>query len=255
MKRVDLNSDMGEGFGAWTMGDDERVLQFVSSANIACGFHAGDPSVMRRTVHAAAQRGVAIGAHPGLPDLAGFGRRNIDIAPETVYDIVVYQVGAMIGVARAAGISVAHVKAHGALYNMAVEDAALAGAIARAVHDVDANLIFYALPGTPLLSEAASVGLRTASEVFADRGYEADGSLTRRGTPGALIHDPEVAAQRAVRMVLEQVVEARDGTLVNVQPDTICVHGDGPQAAAIARLLRLRLEEAGVSIVPPAVAL
>jgi 5-oxoprolinase (ATP-hydrolysing) subunit A len=251
MKRVDLNCDMGESFGAWRIGDDDALLRHVSSANIACGFHAGDPSVMRRTLSAAGARGVAVGAHPGFPDLAGFGRRNMEIAPETVYDLVAYQVGALLGLARTVGVQLAHVKAHGALYNMAVTDAALAAAIARAVRDVDAGLIFFGLPGSPLITEAERVGLRTASEVFADRGYEPDGSLTPRHVAGAFVDDPELAARRAVRMVLENVVEARDGTFINVRADTICVHGDGAHAAAIAQLLRLRLEEAGVRILPP----
>lgn len=251
MRRVDLNCDMGESFGIWRMGDDDALLRHVSSANIACGFHAGDPSVMRRTLCAAAARGVAVGAHPGLPDLAGFGRRSMDIAPETVYDLVAYQVGALMGLARAEGVPVAHVKAHGALYNMAVSDAALAAAIARAVRDVDTGLIFFALPGSALMAEAERAGMRTAGEVFADRGYEPDGSLTRRGTPGALVTDPEQAAQRAVRMVLEQAVEARDGTRIDVRADTICIHGDGVNAAATASLLRQRLQEAGVRIAAP----
>jgi UPF0271 protein len=251
MKRVDLNCDMGESFGAWNLGDDAALLEHVSSANIACGFHAGDPSVMRRTLEAAAARGVAVGAHPGFPDLAGFGRRNMDIPPETVYDIVAYQIGALLGLARTVGVQLAHVKAHGALYNMAVADTGLAAAIARAVHDVDADLIFFGLPGSPLVEEGARLGLRTACEVFADRGYEADGSLTPRRLPGALVHDPELAARRAVRMVLENVVDARDGTTINVRVDTICVHGDGPHAASIARLLRHRLDEAGVSVKAP----
>jgi UPF0271 protein len=249
--RVDLNCDMGESFGAWRMGDDEALLQHVSSANIACGFHAGDPSVMRRTLQAAAARGVAVGAHPGFPDLAGFGRRNMEIAPETVYDLVAYQVGALLGLARTVGVQLAHVKAHGALYNMAVTDAALAAAIARAVHDVDAGLIFFGLPGSPLIEAGERLGLRTANEVFADRGYEPDGSLTPRRKPGAFIDDAEAAARRAVRMVLENVIEARDGSTIDVRADTICVHGDGAHAAPIARLLRQRLEEAGVSILPP----
>jgi UPF0271 protein len=251
MRRVDLNCDMGESFGVWRIGDDDALLRHVSSANIACGFHAGDPSVMRRTLCAAAARGVAIGAHPGLPDLAGFGRRNMDIATETVYDLVAYQVGALMGLARTEGVPVAHVKAHGALYNMAVSDAALAAAIARAVRDVDTGLIFFALPGSALMTEAERAGLRTAGEVFADRGYEPDGSLTRRGTPGALVTDPEQAARRAVRMVLEQAVEARDGTRIDVRADTICIHGDGVNAAATASLLRQRLQEAGVRIAAP----
>jgi UPF0271 protein len=251
MKRVDLNCDMGESFGAWRIGDDDALLEHVSSANIACGFHAGDPSVMRRTLEAAAARGVAVGAHPGFPDLAGFGRRNMDIAPETIYDIVAYQIGALLGLARTVGVRVAHVKAHGALYNRAVADTALAAAIARAVHDVDAGLIFFGLPGSPLIAEGERLGLRTANEVFADRAYEPDGSLTPRRLPGAFVHEPEQAAQRAVRMVLEHVVDARDGTTIDVRADTICVHGDGPNAASIARLLRQRLEQAGVSIKAP----
>ena len=251
MLRVDLNCDMGESFGAWRLGDDDTLLQYISSANIACGFHAGDPTVMKRTVAAAAERGVAVGAHPGFPDLAGFGRRNMDIGPDSIYDLVAYQVGALQGIARTVGVSVAHVKAHGALYNMAVTDARLAVAIARAVHAIDPALLFFGLPGSPLISEAERIGLRTVSEVFADRGYEADGSLTRRGTSGALIADPELAAQRAVRMVTEGVVEARDGTRVNVRADTICIHGDGSHAAEIVRLLRQRLEEAGVRITAP----
>jgi 5-oxoprolinase (ATP-hydrolysing) subunit A len=251
MLRVDLNCDMGESFGSWRMGDDDALLQHVSSANIACGFHAGDPSVMKRTVRAAAARGVAVGAHPGFADLAGFGRRNMDVAPDAVYDMIAYQVGALLGLARTAGVALAHVKAHGALYNMAAADTALAAAIAQATFDVDPGLILFGLPGSALISEAERVGLRTACEVFADRGYDADGSLARRGTPGAMITDPELAARRAVRMVLEGVVEARDGTRVDVRADTICVHGDGEHAAQIARLLRQRLEEAGVQIMAP----
>jgi len=249
--RVDLNADVGESFGAYRLGDDAALLPYVSSANIACGFHAGDPSVMRRTLEAAAARGVAVGAHPGLPDLAGFGRRNMDLAPETVYDIVAYQIGALLGLARTVGVRLAHVKAHGALYNMAVANAVLAAAIARAVHDVDDRLIFFGLPGSPLIAEGERLGLRTASEVFSDCSYEPDGSLTPRRLPGAFVHDPEQAARRAVRMVLEHVVEARDGTTIDVRADTICVHGDGPSAASIARLLRQRLEEAGVGIRAP----
>jgi UPF0271 protein len=249
--RVDLNCDMGESFGVWRMGDDDALLQHVSSANIACGFHAGDPSVMQRTVRAAAARGVAIGAHPGFPDLTGFGRRKMDMAPDAVYDMVAYQVGALIGLARTAGAPVAHVKPHGALYNMATGNVALASAIARAVHDVDRELILFGLAGSSLLSEAERAGLRTASEVFADRSYESDGSLTARGSPDALIADAELAARRAVRMLLDGVVEARDGTRVSVRADTICVHGDGVHAAQTAQLLRQRLEEAGVCILPP----
>jgi UPF0271 protein len=250
MKRVDLNCDMGESFGAWTMGADEAVLPHVTSANIACGFHAGDPAVMHRTVRAAAAHGVAVGAHPSLSDLVGFGRRRMDITPDEAYALVVYQVGALLGFTRAAGVRLTHVKPHGALYNMAATDARLAEAISCAVRDVDAGLVLFGLAGGALVREAERAGLRAASEVFADRGYEPDGILTPRGQPGALVSDPEEAAARAVRMVLEGKVAARGGGDIPVRVDTLCVHGDGPHAADIARLMRQRLEEAGVRVVP-----
>ncbi|MCI0570311.1 MAG: LamB/YcsF family protein [Myxococcaceae bacterium] len=251
MRRVDLNCDMGESFGAWRMGDDEAVLPHVTSVSIACGFHAGDPSVMLRTVRAAAERGVAIGAHPGLPDLVGFGRRRMSVSPDEAYALVVYQVGALLGFTRAVGTRLAHVKPHGALYNMAAADTALAAAIARAVRDVDSGLVLFGLAGSALITEAERAGLRVASEVFPDRGYEADGSLASRGKPGALVTDPEEAARRAVRMVVEGKVAASDGRDVTVRADTLCVHGDGPHAADIARLLRQRLQEAGVQVLAP----
>jgi 5-oxoprolinase (ATP-hydrolysing) subunit A len=249
--RVDLNGDVGEGFGAWQLGDDELLLRHVSSVNIACGFHAGDPSIMRRTLILAATHRVAAGAHPGLPDLAGFGRRRIDISAEEIYDGVVYQVGALLGFGRAAGIGIDHVKPHGALYNMAATNAGLAEAIAAAVADVDPGMVLFGLAGSLLLEQGERAGLRTASEVFADRGYEPDGTLTPRGEPGALITDPELAAGRAVRMVLEGRVTTTDGTDIPVRADTICVHGDSPNAAAIAQLLRVRLQRAGVRILSP----
>ncbi len=252
MRTVDLNCDMGESFGAWSMGHDAEVLPHVTSANVACGFHAGDPTVMRRTVHLALSHGVAIGAHPGLPDLAGFGRREMGVTPDTVYDLVAYQVGALQGVARAAGTRLAHVKAHGALYNMAARNASLAAAIATAVRDVDGSLLLFGLAGSVLVTEAERVGLRAVQEVFADRAYEADGSLTPREQPGALIHDPVEAATRVVRMVEAGVVTARDGTTIGIRADTICVHGDGAHAAAIAAGLRARLAAAGIQVRPPA---
>lgn len=247
---VDLNCDVGESFGAWRMGADAEVLPLVTSANIACGFHAGDPTTMLRTVRLAARHGVSVGAHPSLPDLQGFGRRRIDVSPEDAYALVVYQVGALIGFARTAGVAVTHVKPHGALYNMAARDAVLAEAICRAVHDVDASLILFGLAGSELISQAAALGLRAANEVFADRSYEADGSLTPRAQPGATIEDATVAADRAVRMVLERSVTARDGSNVRIDADTICVHGDGANAGAIVRELRQRLEAAGVTLKP-----
>jgi 5-oxoprolinase (ATP-hydrolysing) subunit A len=244
--RVDLNCDVGEGIGS-----DEALLEHVTSANIACGFHAGDPFLMHRTLELAAERGVAAGAHPGTPDMASFGRQRMRITPEQAYDIVAYQVGALLGIAAAIGIPVTHVKPHGALYNMAAEDAILADAIARSVRDIDASLTLYGLAGSALVSAGDRLGLRTASEVFSDRGYEPDGSLTPRGTPGALISDAAAAAERAVRMVLEQRVSAGDGSIVAVHAETICVHGDGPAAVDTALLLRQRLEAEGVRVVAP----
>jgi UPF0271 protein len=254
MRRVDLNCDMGESFGAWSMGADEEVLPHVTSVSVACGFHAGDPSVMRRTVRAAAERGVAVGAHPSLPDLQGFGRRRMDVSPEEAYDLTVYQVGALWGVAKAAGVPLAHVKPHGALYNMAAADARLAAAIARAVRDVDPGLVLYGLAGSALVAEAERAGLTAAAEVFPDRGYTADGALTPRKAPGALVSDPEEAARRAVRMVTEGRVTSTDGVEVPVRADTLCIHGDGPHAADIARLLRARLTAAGVRLLAPGAA-
>lgn len=245
---VDLNCDVGESFGAWRMGADEEVLPLVTSANIACGFHAGDPSTMLRTVRLAARHGVSVGAHPSLPDLQGFGRRRMDVSVEEAYALVVYQLGALKGFARTSGVRVAHVKPHGALYNLAARDAALAEAICRAVRDVDESLTVYGLAGSELVSQATALGLRAANEVFADRNYEADGSLTPRSRSDATIEDAALAADRAVRMVLEGRVAARDGSDVRIRADTICVHGDGANAAGIARALRQRLEAAGITI-------
>ncbi|MEX1184126.1 MAG: 5-oxoprolinase subunit PxpA [Gemmatimonadota bacterium] len=249
--RVDINCDMGEGYGVWQLGEDEALLPHISSANIACGFHAGDASVMRRTVRAAAARGVAIGAHPGLPDRAGFGRRRMQVTPEEIYDICVYQIGALLGHARAAGVPLAHVKPHGALYNMAAADRALAAAVAAAVHDVDNALTLFGLAGSVLVSEGERAGLLVAAEAFADRAYEPDGSLTPRDRPGAVIADPAAAADRALRMVVDGVVATSAGTDFDLVADTICVHGDSPHAVRIARKLRAVLESAGVRIAAP----
>ncbi len=248
MARVDLNCDMGESHGAWTMGHDADVLPFVSSVNIACGFHAGDPTVMRTTVRAAAERGVCIGAHPGLPDLLGFGRREMAVSVDDVYDMTVYQVGALRAVCTAAGAKMQHVKPHGALYNMAAVQPALADAIARAVRDVDAALILVGLSGSALLTAGATCGLRTASEVFADRHYRADGTLVPRSHPAALIVDAERSAARAVQMALTRTVTAIDGTDVPVSADTICIHGDAAGAPILAARIRAALELAGVAV-------
>jgi UPF0271 protein len=246
--RVDLNCDMGESFGAYRIGADDEVFPFITSANVACGFHGGDPSVMRTTLARAHELGVAVGAHPGLPDLIGFGRRSMDVTPEDVYDMVVYQVGALLGFARAGGIRLRHVKAHGALYNMAVNRADLASAIARAVRDVDRELVVYGLPRSHLISEAQSLGLATAGEAFADRNYMNDGSLVSRRRPDAHIHDADEAVERAIRMVREGKVRSIDGEDIVLGVDTICIHGDGAHAAEFARRLHRAFEAAGISV-------
>jgi Uncharacterized proteins, homologs of lactam utilization protein B len=249
---IDLNCDMGESYGAWKMGDDEAILPYVSSANIACGFHGGDPAVMRRTVTAALRHGVSLGAHPSLPDLQGFGRRTMQVSPQEAYDITVYQVGALAAVAASQGARLNHVKPHGALYNMAARDPALAEAICRAVRDVDATLVLYGLAGSALVTAAQAVGLRAASEVFADRSYQRDGSLTPRSQPGAMIEDLDASVAQVLRMVREGVVRSIDGHDVPVRADTLCIHGDQPGAAAFASAIRKALEAAGVSVRAPA---
>lgn len=247
-RSIDLNCDMGESYGPWVMGDDLNVLPHVTSANIACGFHGGDPAIARKTVAAALAQGVALGAHPGLNDLPGFGRRNIPITPQEAYDITVYQVGALAGVAASQGARLHHVKAHGALYNMAAKSAPLAEAIARAVRDVDAGLVFYGLAGSALVRAAEDVGLITASEVFADRSYQADGTLTPRGQPGAMIETLEASIAQVLRMVQEGKVRSADGQDVTVRADTLCIHGDQPGAVTFARGIRAALADAGIAI-------
>lgn len=233
---IDLNSDMGESFGAWTIGADAELLSVVSSANVACGAHAGDPSVMRMTVRAAKQAGVSVGAHPGFPDLAGFGRREMRMTPSAIEDCVIYQVAALTGVAAAEGVTLAHVKPHGALYNMAVKDRDLADAIARAIAAVDRALVMVGLPGSALERAAEDAGLAFAAEGFADRAYEADGTLTPRAKPGALVTDPAAAASGALRLA--------EGGRVR----TICIHSDTPHAAAIALAVRTALDAHGFTV-------
>jgi len=245
---VDLNCDMGESFGAYRIGADEKVLPYVTSANIACGFHAGDPAVMRRTVTAAVQHHVAIGAHPGLPDLPGFGRRAMQITPDEAYDMVVYQIGALQAVARAAGAALVHVKPHGALYNMAAADGDLAGAIADAVRRVDPQLVLVGLCGSPMLTAGERAGLRVAAEAFADRSYRADGSLTPRSEPNALIVDTAAAVEQVLDIVLRQRVRTIDGPDFPLRADTICLHGDGRHAAEFARAIRQRLDAEGIPV-------
>jgi UPF0271 protein len=246
--RIDLNSDLGESFGPWPMGQDAALMASITSANVACGFHAGDPGVMRQTIALAKDRGVAVGAHPGFPDLVGFGRREMKATPVEVEDFVLYQLSALAGMAGAQGIRLQHVKAHGALYNMACKDRALADAIARAVAAFDRSLILFGLPNSELLRAGEAAGLPVAAEVFADRAYERDGSLVSRATSGSVIHDAAVVVQRAVQMVREKSVIAIDGSTVALQTDTICLHGDTPGAAALAKQIRAGLEAAGIRV-------
>ena len=246
--RVDLNADVGESFGAWSLGQDPALMSSITSASVACGFHAGDPGVMRATVALALEHGVAVGAHPGFPDLAGFGRRELQVSPRDVEDFVVYQVGALAGIAAAQGVRLQHVKPHGALFNMAVRDAALADAIARAVTLIDKSMILFGLPGSELVAAGTRAGLRTACEVFADRAYRSDGTLVPRQEEGAVIHDAAVVEQRVIEMVRDQAVQALDGTRVPLTVDTICVHGDTPGAAELAARIRASLEKAGVEV-------
>jgi UPF0271 protein len=239
---------MGESYGRWTLGADEAIMPHISSANIACGFHAGDPGVMRRTVELARAHGVALGAHPGFQDLAGFGRRDMRCSPQEVEDLVVYQVGALAGVAAAQGMRLQHVKAHGALYNMACVDDALAAAIARATAAIDPSLVLFGLPGSHLVKEGRRAGLPVAAEIFADRAYMADGTLVPRSRPGSVIHNPDEVVARAVRMTRDRSVTAIDGTVVPLEADTLCVHGDTPGAAALATAIRRALEADGVRV-------
>jgi 5-oxoprolinase (ATP-hydrolysing) subunit A len=246
--RIDINADVGESFGAYTIGDDAKLMRSITSASVAAGFHAGDPSVLRRTIRLAKSHGVAVGAHPGFPDLVGFGRREMHVAASDAEDLVLYQIAAVAGVAAAEGLKIQHVKPHGALFNMAARDAALAAAVAKAVASFDRSLILFGLAGSEILKAGRRAGLRVASEVFADRAYEPDGSLRSRTRADAVIHQAPAIVARAVRMVKERAVEAIDGTTVPLEADTICVHGDTPGADVLAAELRAGLEAAGVSV-------
>ncbi|MFE0558857.1 LamB/YcsF family protein [Paenibacillus sp. NPDC058910] len=248
MVRVDLNCDMGESYGAYKLGHDMELLRCITSANIACGFHAGDPAVMRATVRQAIESGAAIGAHPGLPDLAGFGRRRMEITPAEAYDMVTYQIGALMAFAIQEGSGLQHVKPHGALYNMAAISRPLADAITSAIKHIDPTLILYGLAGSELIAAGERAGLRTASEVFADRTYQDDGTLTPRHLPDAMITDPEAAVTQVVRMVKDRVVVSLSGKVIPITADTVCIHGDGANASLFASTLRSRLEAEGVSV-------
>ncbi|BDG35542.1 5-oxoprolinase subunit PxpA [Saccharococcus caldoxylosilyticus] len=246
--RIDLNCDFGESFGIYRLGEEKEILQYVTSVNVACGFHAGDPLVMRKTVQMALERKVAIGAHPGFPDLLGFGRRNIAVTPEEAYAYVVYQIGALAAFVKAEGGTMSHVKPHGALYNMAAKDAALAEAIAKAVYDVDPALILYGLAGSELIRAGKKFGLRTANEVFADRTYQSDGSLTPRSDPRALIVDEQEAVQQVLTMVKEKRVRSLQGIDVPIEAETVCIHGDGKKAVLFAKRLYEALRQEGVGV-------
>jgi UPF0271 protein len=248
--KIDLNCDMGESFGAWRMGSDVELMDYVSSVNVACGFHAGDASVIRKTVEAAIAKNLAIGAHPSFPDLQGFGRREMKMPAREIFDIVLYQVSALKGICEALGAKLHHVKPHGALYNQAAKDAATARAIAEAVRAIDAELIFYGLSGSFLISEAEKVGLKTASEVFADRTYRPDGSLTPRSEADALIHDAEKSVAQVLQMIRSQSVTASGGEIVSIKAETVCVHGDGANALEFAETINARLAEMGILIKP-----
>ncbi len=247
--RVDLNADVGESYGAYTMGDDAAILDHVSSASVACGWHAGDPLTMRGTVVLAVERGVAVGAHPSYPDLMGFGRRAMQLTPEEARSYVLYQVGALTAFCRAAGTTLQHVKLHGALYNAAADDSALAEAIAHAVRDADGGLILVALPGSELEKAGRAAGLRVAREGFADREYTDEGRLVSRTVPGSVVHDPARVAERVVRMIQGRLT-AMSGRPLALQVETICLHGDTPGAAALAGTIRRAVDEAGVTVTP-----
>lgn len=245
---IDLNSDLGEGFGAWRMGDDAAMLAIVSSANVACGFHAGDPAGLFATLGAAAKQGVCVGAHVSYPDLVGFGRRNMDMASQELRAAVIYQIGALQGLAAAAGTRVRYVKPHGALYNFIAHDERQAEDVIAAIQAVDPSLALVVLAGSKLAGWSRAAGLHTVEEAFADRGYRADGSLVPRSEPGAVLHEPELVAERMLQLVREGTVTAADGTPVRIAADSICVHGDSPGAVAMARRLRERLQAEGVAI-------
>ncbi|GHG13683.1 LamB/YcsF family protein [Paracoccus aerius] len=250
MRTIDLNSDLGEGYGAWTMGDDAAMLGIVSSANVACGFHAGDPLTIRATVDGAAARGVAVGAHVSYPDRVGFGRRPMDVTSAELTADVIYQIGALQGIARAAGTRVAYVKPHGALYNTIATDARQADAVIAAIREIDPSLVLMGLSGTRILDRAADAGLATVAEAFGDRAYTPDGQLVSRREKGAVLHDADAVAVRMLRLAVEGVIEAIDGSVLRLQADSICVHGDSAGAVEMARRIREELVAGGVAIAP-----
>jgi UPF0271 protein len=250
MASIDLCSDLGESYGMWRMGDDAAMLDIASSANVACGFHAGDPLGILTTLRAAAERGVAVGAHVSYPDKGGFGRRYMDVAADELTADVMYQISALQGLAKAAGTAVTYVKPHGALYNTIVDDEGQARAVVDAIAQVDPALPLLGLPGSAGLRLAAERGIPTRTEAFADRGYTPAGALVSRREPGAVLHDPDAIAARMVRLVTEGALEAADGSTIRIQADSICVHGDSPGAVQIARAVRAALNDAGIGVEP-----
>lgn len=249
-RTIDLNSDLGEGYGAWSMGDDPAMLEIVSSANVACGFHAGDPQSIRATVQGAAARGVAVGAHVSYPDRVGFGRRPMDVTSAELTADVIYQIGALQGIARAAGTRVAYVKPHGALYNTIATDARQADAVIAAIREIDPSLVLMGLAGTPVLSRAADAGLATVAEAFGDRAYAPDGQLVSRREAGAVLHDADAVAARMLRLATDGVIEAIDGSTLRLEAQSICVHGDSAGAVDMARRIRDALVAGGIAIAP-----
>ncbi len=251
MQTIDLNCDMGEAFGNYPMPNDDILMDYISSSNIACGFHAGDPEVMQHTVNMAVKKGVAIGAHPGLPDLQGFGRRDMKISVNETYQMTLYQIGALFGFVKAAGGKLHHVKAHGALYNMAAKDPALAKAIVEAVHDFDPTLILYALAGSEMVQAAKKTGIVVASEVFADRTYQDDGSLTPRTQSNALITNEQQSTEQVLLMVKHQQVVSVNNKTIDLKAETLCLHGDGAHAVDFAKMINEKLKSEGIAINAP----
>lgn len=247
---IDINCDMGESFGTYTIGEDEKVIPYITSANIACGYHAGDPLVMEKTVTLARDHGVAVGAHPGFPDLLGYGRRTLETFPGEVRNYILYQVGALAAFCRAGGVPLQHLKPHGALYNLGARDERVGREIIEAVKTYDPDLILVVLSGSPLAEMAANEGLKVAREAFPDRAYLADGRLAPRSLPGAVIHDEEAVCRRVVKLIGEGTVTSIDGREISLQADTLCIHGDTPGAWRLAREIRAALEQAGLNLQP-----
>ena len=250
MYTIDLNCDLGESYGAYHLGMDEEIIPLISSANVACGFHAGDFNTMAKTVRLCGKSGVSIGAHPGFPDLQGFGRRNMNLSPAEVQNLITYQVGALDAFCRSAGVRLRHVKPHGALYNMAAKDPALAKAICQGIYNFNPSLVLLGLSGSEMLRQAKAIGFPYAAEVFADRAYEDDGTLVARTKPGAMITDEDEAVARVIRMILEHRVASINGKEIEICPDSVCVHGDSAKALLFVKKIRTALEQNGITIQP-----